>query len=96
MINDMKALSMAEAGEYIEAEELSSFIKKFVKTKPKEAKEMRGEIEKLGDIKIKDEHIAKIVDLMPEDQQDIAKIFSDVSLDEQETSQLLEIVKKYK
>lgn len=92
----MKAMSMAEASEYIENEELSGFIKKFVKTKPKEAKEMRGEIEKLESIKIKDEHIAKMIDLLPEDSQDMAKIFSDVSLDEQETSQLLEIVKKYR
>lgn len=92
----MKALSMTEASEYIDAEELSAFVKKFVKITPEEARKMRAEIEKLENIKIKDEHVAKMIDLLPEDSQDIAKIFSDVSLDEQETSQLLEIVKKYR
>jgi DNA-directed RNA polymerase subunit F len=96
MIKDMKALSMAEAGKYIENDETKGFIKKFVKMKPDEAEKLRQDIEKLGNIKIKDENIAKIIDLMPEDSLDIAKIFTETSLDENETSQILEIVKKYR
>ncbi len=96
MIKDMKALSMVEASKYIENEELNAFVKKFTKMKDKVAAKMREELEKIGSMRIKEEHIAKIIDIMPEDSQDIAKIFSDVSLDENESSQILEIVKKYK
>lgn len=96
MIKETKALSMAEVSEYLEDGDLKASIKRFVKLKASEAKKLREEIEKLGSIKIKDEHTTKIIDLLPEDAQDLAKIFVDVSLDENETSSILEIVKKYK
>ena len=96
MITETKALSMAESSEYLEDEEMKVFVKKFVKIKKADAEKLREEIEKLDSIKIKSENIAKIIDLMPEDAQDIAKIFNEVSLDENETSKILEIVKKYK
>lgn len=95
MIKEMKALSLAEASEYTEGD-VKAFIKKFTKMTPKDAIKMHDEIEKMDNIKIRPEHIAKIIDLMPEDAQDLSKIFSDVSLDEKENAQLLEIVKKYK
>jgi len=95
-IKDMKALSMAEASKHIENEDLVAFIKKFSKIEPKDAEKLRGEIENLKSIKIKEEDIAKIIDILPEDAQDVAKIFTDVSLDEKETSQIIEIVKKYR
>jgi len=96
MIIETKALSMAESSEYLEDEEIKAFMKKFAKLKKADAEKLREEIEKLDSIKIKNENIAKIIDLMPEDAQDIAKIFNEVSLDENETSKILEIVKKYK
>jgi len=99
MIIDSKPLSMAEAKEIAEAaenEEITNFINKFVKLKEKEAKEMRKEIEDLGMLKIKDENIVKIIDLLPEDSQDVNKIFIDVSLEEDEINKILDIVKKYK
>lgn len=96
MIRETKSLSLAEASRFIEEEELKAFIKKFTKIKPEEASKLREEIEKLGNIKIKEEHITKIIDLLPEDTQDAAKIFTDVSLEENEISQIIEIVKKYK
>ena len=92
----MKALSMAEASKYIENEEVSGFIKKFVKMKPNEAEKMREDLEKLGNIKVRGEHVAKIIDLLPEDSQDLAKIFTESNLDEKEANEILEIVKKYK
>ena len=94
-INEMKALSMAEASTYVEDENISAFIKRFIKVKPAEAGKLRVELEALGNIKMKDENIAKIIDIMPEDSQDLNKIFSDVNLDENETAKILEIVKKY-
>lgn len=95
MIKDMKALSMAEAGEYAEQEEVKVFIKKFSKMKSEDAVKLREEIEKLGNMKIREDNIAKIIDLLPEDNLDLAKIFTETSLDEGESLKILEIVKKY-
>ena len=47
-------------------------------------------------LKIKNEHIVKIIDLMPEDASDLNKIFTDVSLTEDETKKILEAVKQFK
>ena len=100
MINEIKPLSMPEAIEILEASEeereIKLFIEKFTKLKIKEAKEMKSELENLSLVKVKEEHIVKIIDLMPEDASDINKIFSDVSLDENEINSILEITKKYK
>ena len=95
MIKEMKALSMTEASKYIESEEHSAFVKKFIRAKEKDAEKIREELEGLKSIKMRDEHIAKIIDLMPEDAQDVSKIFNDISLDDNETKKVLEIVKKY-
>jgi len=99
MIQDTEKLSLAETKEILKGlegerkEEIEKYIKKFNKTKIANAKKIMQEIEKLENLKIKQEHIAKIIDLLPEDGSDINKIFSDVSLDENETKQILEIVK---
>ncbi|MBI2630475.1 hypothetical protein HYW76_05225 [Candidatus Pacearchaeota archaeon] len=100
MINEMKPLTMAEVKEISEDVEedkgIKDFIKKFTKLDAKTAIEMREEIEKLGILKVKDGEIVKIVDLMPEDATDLNKIFTEVSLDEEEIKKILEVVKKYK
>ena len=97
MINETKALSLAEASEFLQEDsEIKSYVKRFTKMKSDEAVKMRKEIEDMDSIRIKSEHIVKIIDLLPEDAQDVSKIFSDVSLDENETNKILEIVKKYK
>jgi len=97
---EMKPLSMIEAKKIVEAseeeedKEIVGFLKKFTKIDAKKADALKKELEELGMLKLKNEDIAKIIDLMPEDASDINKIFSDVSLDENETKKLLEIVKK--
>jgi DNA-directed RNA polymerase subunit F len=100
MIKNTESLSMAEASEYIKKLESESevigFIKKFTKITPKEAKEMRKKITELNLMKIREEHISKIIDILPEDAQDLNKIFVDMSLDEDETNKILDIIKQYK
>jgi DNA-directed RNA polymerase subunit F len=103
MIKEMKPLSLAETKEIVETaedtddhKEIRDFLKRFTKLKPEKAKEMREELKGLGIIKLKEEHIVKIIDLLPEDAEDVNKIAIDVSLDENEISKLLEVVKKYK
>jgi DNA-directed RNA polymerase subunit F len=101
MIRSNEPLSMAEALGYIKGDkdvevEVKGFIKKFVKLKPAEAKEMREKLEALDLLKLKAEYISKIIDLMPENNEELNKIFTDVSLDEDETKKILDIVKEYK
>ena len=46
-------------------------------------------------MKINDENIAKIIDILPENEVDLNKIFIDVVLDEDETKKILETVKEF-
>ena len=99
----MKTLSMAETKKILggmekteKTEKTQAFLKKFNKVIEKKAGEMRKELAEIGSLKIKEEDISKVIDLLPEDTEDLNKIFIDVSLDENETNKLLEIVKKYK
>ena len=78
----------------VENKELDSFLKKFIKVKS--ADEIKKELNELGFIKIKPEHIAKIIDIIPEEASELNKIFTDVSLDENESNKILEIIKKFK
>ena len=75
---------------------LGQFIKKFAKLKPRESKKLRKKIEELDLMRVKTEHVAKIIDLMPEEQEELNKIFVDVSLNEDETKKILETVKEFK
>jgi DNA-directed RNA polymerase subunit F len=99
MIIERKPLSMVEAKGYIDKDsgtDIMGFVKKFIILKPDKAKELKEKIMGLDLLKVKEEHIIKIIDLMPETAEDINKIFSDVSLDEDETKKLLETIKEFK
>lgn len=100
MITETKPLSLVEANELVgtgeEKQEIKSYIKRFNKIKLDKAKELRKEIEALDNMKIKTEHIVKVIDIIPEDIEDVNKIFSDAGLDENETNKILEIIKKYR
>lgn len=74
-------------------EEMEAYLKKFLKTKTEKAKKIKEDLEKLDLLKMKREHLVKIVDLMPEDSSDLNKIFTDVSLNEEETNKILNVVK---
>ncbi|MEM4230865.1 MAG: hypothetical protein QXF25_03250 [Candidatus Pacearchaeota archaeon] len=98
MIIKQEPLSMAEVRKIIKDEktDLEKFIKCFVKIKPEDAEKMRKELEGLGLLKMKPEHIITIINLLPEDASDVNKIFIDVGLNEDEINKILEVVKKYK
>jgi DNA-directed RNA polymerase subunit F len=96
-----KSLSMAEAFTYIKEDEESEtdivgFIKKFIKIKKGRAEEIRNKLVGLDLMKIKEEHIVKIIDLMPENKEDLNKIFVDVSLDEDEAQKIINTIKDSK
>ena len=101
MIKHNEPLSMVEAIDILKKSEIENpnlvgFVQKFISIKPKEAEELREELQKLDMLKIKPEHVAKIIDLLPENSEDLDKIFTDVGLDENESKKILEIIKKYK
>jgi len=101
MIKNNEQLSMVEVAEYIKKTEdsekdLIGFMKKFIKLNLKEAKKLKKKIEELELIKVKPEHIIKIIDLIPENAEDLNKIFIDISLDEDEKRKILETIKEFK
>lgn len=103
MILDRTPINMNEVAEIIadiddspKKEEMEIYLKKFMKATPAQAKKIKEEVEALDSIKVKRDHIVKIVDLLPADASDLNKIFTDVSLNEEETNKILEIVKNSK
>ena len=101
MIRNNYPLSIAETKEYLKKSsdsdaDFSGFVLNFTKLGFKEAKELRKNLQDLGIMKLRDENIIKIIDVMPENSESLNKIFTDVSLDEDETKKILETVKQFK
>lgn len=99
MILEMRPLSLAEVEEYAgdleEKKDLKDYLKKFKKLNKDKSASLKEELKKLDNMKLKDESIVKIVDFLPNDSESLNKIFTEVSLDEKETEQVLEIINKY-
>ena len=100
MILDRTPLNLDEIKEILKnlddsdkKEEMEAYLKKFLKTKTEKAKKTKEGLEKLDLLKMKREHIVKVVDLMPQDSSDLNKIFTDVSLNEEETNKILNVAK---
>ena len=103
MIHDRIPLPMNEVEDILEKlpetekkEKTRVFLKKFIIANNSQSKKIKSELEKLDLIKLKEEHIIKIIDIFPQDASDLNKIFTDVSLNEDETNKILEIVKNSK
>ena len=113
MINEKKAVTLAEVKEIVtekskklkeDSEDnqritaIHDLLKKVVKLKPEEAKKLKEELLALGIIKLKERDVVKIADFLPEDAEDIRKIFfgQGINLDENEINSILEKIKKYK
>ncbi len=100
-------MSLAEVKEHLEKQKeekdgkitiMIDYIKKFSKLKPAECRKMKEELKGLDILKLRERQIVKIMDLLPEDAEDLHKIFvgEDISLDQNEINRILEVVKKYK
>lgn len=101
MIKNNEPLSMAEAREYAEKDsetgkEIISFIKKFTKLKPAQAKELKKKLKELDLIKLNEKHVVQLVDFLPEDNEEINKIVVDANLNEDEIKKVLETIKEFK
>jgi DNA-directed RNA polymerase subunit F len=103
MIKERKSLAMYEVKELLEearetekGKELKGFIKKFSKLTNEKSKKLKEELEKLELIKLKQSDIIKIVDIAPENATELNKIFTETSLDADETAKILETIKSTK
>ena len=99
MILERTPVTLAEVKSYIkESEEkkpIHDYIKAFSKLSLADAKKLRSEIQSLNNHKIKEETIVKIADMLPQDSEDLAKIFNDISLTEEESQAIISITKNY-
>ncbi len=99
MIKNRTPLSMTESLEYLKDKknvELKSFINKFSKLTGKEAKELKEKLISLNLIKLNDKHLSKLMDLLPEDKEELNKVLVGVELDEDETNNVLQTIKEFK
>jgi DNA-directed RNA polymerase subunit F len=98
VIKEEKPLTMAEVsglvGDNERGTEIKQFIKQFTTMKPEKAKELRKKLEELEILKLKEEHIVKIIDTMPGDTTELNKIISDTTLDTEETQKILDVITK--
>jgi DNA-directed RNA polymerase subunit F len=99
MILNSKPLTLTEAKSYFRAGEekkpLEDYFKAFIKLSKEKSDKLSEEIRALNNLKLKEDIIVKIVDLIPKDAEDLNKIVLDVSLNEGEINAILEITKKY-
>ena len=98
MILSKKPLSLAEAKEYIkdldENKPVVEYIKKFNKLTKAQATKLAEAIRALNNPKIREEQLVKILDFLPEDSEDVNKIFSDSGLNEEEVQAIVKLVKE--
>lgn len=101
MIKNSKPISMPEVLSYItgagtDNSDVKGFIKKFPVLKEKEIGGFEEKLKNLGLIKLREEHVIKIIDFLPEDIEDLNRLFNDINFDEDETKKILEVVKEFK
>jgi len=101
MIKHREPLSMTESLEYVEDKkdseaDIKKLIKKFVKLDPETAVKLREKLSSLGLLKLKQEYISKVIDIMPENHENLNKIFTDVVLDEDESKKILDAIKEFR
>jgi len=96
MILSAKPLSIVEAAQYVDKEKKESYeyFKTFGKVTLSKAEKIREELVKTGNSKIREEHIVKVIDLMPKDSEEVHKIFMDANLSEEEVNTILNILQK--
>lgn len=80
------------------AEAVLEYANKFAKISAEKVVELKEKIKASNIAKLSDEYIVKIIDVMPEDFDDIRKIFvgADIDLDQNEMQKILDIIAEYK
>ena len=86
---------LSDSEEREESKPLRDYLKKFSKLTPDKANKLAEDIRALKNPKINEESIVKIIDFAPKDSEDINKIFTDITLSEDEANKIVELVSKY-
>lgn len=99
MILEKTPLTLVEVKEYIkdsgETNPTLDYLKKFIRLNKEKSKQLKEEIIKLNNSKIKEENIVKIIDFLPKGKEEVNKIFIETDLTEEETNEILQITQKY-
>ena len=92
-------LTLAEAKSLIKNLEekpvLHEYFKSFSTLSAEKAKDCFHQIKALNSPKLNDEHIVKLVDILPKDLEDVNKVCNDVNLTEEEATTVLAITSKF-
>ncbi len=98
-IKEEKPLTMSEVVSIIRDTEKTKIVKEFIKQFDvidlEKAMELKEKLTNLELLKLKEQHIIKIVDFMPKEATELNKVLSDVNLDADEINKVLEVTRKY-
>ena len=96
---NQRAVTLAEVKSYAKNfetnEVMNEYIKKFAKLSATDSAKLIEELSALNNIKIREENFVKIADFLPQDNEELAKVVSEVSLTDEEMQAILAVVKKY-
>ncbi len=99
IILDKKPLSISEVKSQVsnleEKKALEDYLKRFGNLKKDKAEKLAEDLRSLNNPKIKEDDIVKVIDFLPTQSEEVNKIFTDVSLSEDESNKIIEIVGKY-
>jgi len=73
------------------------YLKKFLKIKKQEAEKLKQELEKLNIPRLKEQHIAKIIDLLPKTPEDVKLVLEgySITITNENIKKIAECVSKY-
>ena len=99
MILDQKPISLAEVKEYVkntdENKQMTDYLRKFGKLSKDKADSLIKEIKAINNPKINEIGVIKIADILPQDAEELNRLFSEVNLTEEEANAILNVVKNY-
>ena len=99
IVLDKKPLSISEVKSHVSNLEgkkaLEDYLKRFGNLKKDKAEKLAEDLRSLNNPKIKEDDIVKVIDFLPTQSEEVNKIFTDVSLSEDESNKIIEIVGKY-
>ncbi len=74
------------------------YASKFSKLTEKKAEKLLEELSQAGIPRIKDRHLVKLVDIMPESPEEIRAVFlkEDITLNKEDIDKILEVLAKYR
>jgi len=100
MIINEQPISMSESLSYLKDSEkenkVKNFISGFTNLDAEKGAELRTKLNELNLIKLNDKLVTKIIDVLPENKEELIKISSNTGLSDEESNSILQIVKEYK